>query len=76
MSEEEYKSIIATYQQKAFELFNSNIVLESQIQAQKSTINALQTEIEHMSFELQTLRDLREKGEQQAKVVRTPKKPT
>ncbi len=67
MSEEEYKSVIATYQQKAFELFNSNIVLESQIQSQKSTITALQTEIEHMSFELQTLRDLREKGEQQTK---------
>ena len=76
MSEEEYKSVIATYQQKAFELFNANIVLESQIQAQKSAITSLKTEIEHMSFELQTLRDLREKGEQQAKTSRTTKKAT
>lgn len=76
MSEEEYKSVIATYQQKAFELFNSNIVLESQVQAQRSTIEALRNQIENMSFELQTLRDLREKGEQQVKVARTPKKPT
>jgi len=70
MSEEEYKSVIATYQQKAFELFNSNIVLESQIQAQRSTIESLRTEIEQMSFELQTLRDLREKGEQQSKITK------
>ena len=76
MSEEEYKSVIATYQQKAFELFNVNIVLESQIQAQKSTITALKTEIEHMSFELQTLRDLREKGEQQTKTPSRSRKTT
>ena len=76
MSEEEYKSVIATYQQKAFELFNANIVLESQIQAQKSTINALKTEIEHMSFEFQTLSDLREKGEQQTKTSSRSRKTT
>lgn len=72
MSEEEYKSVIATYQQKAFELFNSNIVLESQIQAQRSTIEALRIEMEQMTFELQTLRDLREKGEQQSKTTKKP----
>jgi len=70
MSEEEYKSVISTYQQKAFELFNANIVLESQIQSQKNVIDALKKELENMSFELQTLRDLREKGEQQIKTTR------
>lgn len=71
MSEEEYKSVIATYQQKAFELFNSNIVLESQLQSQRSIIEKLNREIESISFELKTLRELREKGEQQ---IKTPPK--
>lgn len=49
MGEEDYKAIIATYQQKAFELFTKNIVLETQIEQLNKTINALNAEIEKLS---------------------------
>ena len=45
MSEEDYKSIIANYQQKAFELFNSNVMLETQITQLKKQINELQKRV-------------------------------
>ena len=46
MSEDDYKSIIAKYQQKAFELFNQNIVLETQVEKLNSTVNTLSVELE------------------------------
>ena len=46
MSEEDYKDVIASYQQKAFELFNQNIVFETQINNLKKTILELQSEIQ------------------------------
>jgi len=33
--------VIATYQKKAFELFNQNIVLETQVNSLKKTIESL-----------------------------------
>lgn len=45
MTEEDYKAIIASYQQKAFELFNQNIVYETQISTLKRDILELQSEI-------------------------------
>ncbi len=41
MNEEDYKDVIATYQKKAFELFNQNIVLETQVNSLKKTIESL-----------------------------------
>ena len=46
MSENELKSVVAKYQQKSFELFNSNIVLEVQVETLQATINSLRAEIE------------------------------
>ena len=46
MSEEDLKSILATYQQKCFELFNSNIVLETQVKSLQSKIETLSVELE------------------------------
>ena len=46
MSEEDYKDVIASYQQKAFELFNQNIVYETQINTLKKNIIELQSEIQ------------------------------
>jgi len=46
MSETELKSVIAKYQQKSFELFNSNIILETQVEGLQATVNALRAEIE------------------------------
>lgn len=49
MGEEDYKAIIATYQQKSFELFNSNIVLETQV-------GTLRSQVEQLSIELEKLK--------------------
>jgi prefoldin subunit 5 len=48
MNEEDYKSVIASYQQKAFELFNQNIVLETQISSLRKTIETLTIENEKL----------------------------
>lgn len=49
MSEDDLKSVLSKYQQKSFELFNQNIVLETQIEQLNKTINSLQKEIEKLS---------------------------
>jgi hypothetical protein len=46
MTEEDYAAVIASYQQKAFELFNQNIVLETQVNSLTKTINSLTSQIE------------------------------
>jgi predicted nuclease with TOPRIM domain len=48
MSDDDLKSVIATYQQKAFELFNQNIVLETQINSLKNQIDFLTVENEKL----------------------------
>jgi uncharacterized coiled-coil protein SlyX len=49
MDEEDYKAIIATYQQKSFELFNQNIVLETQLNSYKQKVDLLTKEVEKMN---------------------------
>ena len=46
MTENDYKDVIASYQQKAFELFNQNVVYETQINTLKKNIAELQSEIQ------------------------------
>lgn len=46
MTEEDYKNVIASYQKKAFELFNQNIVYETQINTLKKNIVELESEIQ------------------------------
>ena len=46
MSDDDLKVVLAKYQQKAFELFNQNIVLESQIEQLNKIIISLNSEIE------------------------------
>ena len=41
MNETEYQAVISTYQQKAFELFNQNIVYQTQINTLQQEISAL-----------------------------------
>jgi len=48
MTEDDLKSVLAKYQQKAFELFNSNIVLETQIEKSNNTIDILNPELEKL----------------------------
>ena len=48
MTEEDLKAILAKYQQKTFELFNANIVLETQVEQANKTIESLSVEIEKL----------------------------
>jgi hypothetical protein len=46
MSEEDLKLVLAKYQQKTFELFNQNIVLETQVEKLNETVRSLSVELE------------------------------
>jgi dynactin complex subunit len=48
MTEDDLKSVLAKYQQKAFELFNTNIVLETQIEQLNNTAKILNAELEKL----------------------------
>jgi hypothetical protein len=48
MSEEDLKLVLAKYQQKAFDLFNRNIVLETQVETLTATVNNLSIELEKL----------------------------
>lgn len=48
MGEEDYKAIINTYQQKSFELFTKNIVLETQVNTMKKTVDILNKELDKL----------------------------
>jgi len=49
MSEDDLKAVLAKYQQKAFDLFNRNIVLETQVETLTSTVNSLSAQLEKLS---------------------------
>jgi len=48
MSEEDLKLVLSKYQQKTFELFNRNIVLETQVESLTSAVEQLNKEIEKL----------------------------
>jgi hypothetical protein len=48
MSEEDLKLVLSKYQQKCFELYNQNIVLETQVEKLNSTIQSLNVELEKL----------------------------
>ena len=48
MSEEDLKAILAKYQQKTFEIFNKNIVLETQVETLSLRVSDLTKEIEKL----------------------------
>jgi len=45
MTEEDLKAVLAKYQQKSFELFNQNIVLETQVEQLNKTVATLQEQL-------------------------------
>ena len=49
MTEDDLKAILANYQQKTFELFNQNIVLETQIEQLNKSILSLKEENQKLS---------------------------
>jgi len=48
MTDDDLKAVLAKYQQKAFDLFNRNIVLETQVETLTATINTLSVELEKL----------------------------
>jgi len=49
MNEEDLKLVLAKYQQKTFELFNQNIVLETQVEKLNKNIVFLEEQIQKLS---------------------------
>jgi len=45
MTEDDLKAVLAKYQQKAFELYNTNIVLETQVEQLNKTVATLQEQL-------------------------------
>ena len=48
MSDDDLKSVLSKYQQKTFELFNKNIVLETQVESLSLLVNNLNKEVEKL----------------------------
>lgn len=48
MSEEDLKVVLAKYQQKSFDLFNKNIVMEAQVESLTEKVKSLNLEIEKL----------------------------
>jgi FtsZ-binding cell division protein ZapB len=57
MTEDDLKLVLAKYQQKAFELFNANIVLETQIEQANKTIESLSVELEKLKKSKRTIKE-------------------
>jgi len=57
MTEEDLKAILAKYQQKTFELFNTNIVLETQVEQANKTIGILNDELEKLKKSKRTIKE-------------------
>jgi hypothetical protein len=48
MTEDDLKAILSKYQQKCFELFNTNIVLETQVESMQKQVILLSGELEKL----------------------------
>jgi hypothetical protein len=48
MTDDDLKAVVAKYQQKSFELFNQNIVLETQIEGLQKKVQVLNQELEKL----------------------------
>ena len=49
MNEDDLKAVVAKYQQKSFEFFNQNIILEVQVEQLSKKVAALEEEILRLS---------------------------
>ena len=56
MSENELKSVLTKYQQKSFELYNKNIVLETQVENLNALVNSLNAEVEKLKKSKKTIK--------------------
>lgn len=56
MTEDDLKAVLAKYQQKTFELFNQNIVLEAQVEKLNSNLISLSAELEKLKGSKKTIK--------------------
>ena len=55
MNEQDYKYLIATYQQKSFELFSQSIANEAKIRQLNDLVEALTTKVNEQKQEIEKL---------------------
>lgn len=56
MTEDDLKAVLAKYQQKTFELFNQNIVLEAQVEKLNSNLISLSAELDKLKGSKKTIK--------------------
>jgi len=61
MNENDYKTLIITYQQKSFDLFSQVIALEAKLSSSKQIIEALTLQINELNSELEILKSKNKK---------------
>lgn len=50
MTDDDLKAVLSKYQQKAFELYNANIVLETQVEQLNTVVATLQDQVQKLSL--------------------------
>ena len=50
MTEDDLKAVLSKYQQKTFELYNSNIILEAQVEQLNAVVASLQDQVQKLSL--------------------------
>ena len=61
MNENDYKTLIITYQQKSFDLFSQVIALEAKLSSSKQIIEALTLQVNELNSELEILKSKNKK---------------
>jgi len=56
MNENDYKNLIVTYQQKAFDLFSQVVALEARVSSSNQLIESLSNKINDLTIELESLK--------------------
>jgi regulator of replication initiation timing len=62
MSEQEIKTLLSTYQQKSFELFNQVVALEARLTNSNGVIEALTNKVAELTEENQKLKSKPKRG--------------
>jgi len=55
MNENDYKTLILTYQQKSFDLFSQVVALEARLTTSKQTIESLTNQVNTLMSELESV---------------------
>ena len=53
MNEQDYKTLIATYQQKSFDLFSQVVALEARLNTSNQLVEALTTKVNELNSQLE-----------------------